>query len=85
VILGALIGWATIDIRASRQTNNRELAIQIAEAGIDYYRWHLAHAPTDYQDGTGEIGPYIHDFLDNARNKGMSLIEITPKAYISND
>jgi len=37
-LLGALIGWAAIDIKASNQAGNRELAMQIAEAGVDYYR-----------------------------------------------
>jgi hypothetical protein len=77
-ILGALTGWATIDIKASRQAGSKELAIQIAEAGIDYYRWHLAHAPTDYQDGTGQSGPYVHDFFDKNENKiGTFTLNIT--------
>ncbi len=42
----------------------REQAIQIAEAGINYYQWHLAHFPNDYQDGTGQAGPYIHEYRD---------------------
>jgi len=43
---------------------NRESALQIAEAGINYYRWHLAHFPNDFQDGTGGPGPYVHDYND---------------------
>jgi len=67
-ILSALVGWASTNVRASRQTFNREQAFQIAEAGIDYYRWHLAHAPTDFQDGTGGPGQYTHDFRDKDGN-----------------
>lgn len=75
----SFVGWAVINIRASRQTFNREQAIQIAEAGIDYYRWHLAHAPQDYQDGTGNPGPYIHDFKDKNNNIiGQFTLDITP-------
>ncbi len=78
-LLGALVGWAVIDIKASKQAADRESAIQIAEAGIDYYRWHLAHAPTDFQDGTGAIGPYIHNFLDKNQDViGQFSLEITP-------
>lgn len=78
-ILGALAGWAATDIKASRQASNKELALQIAEAGIDYYRWHLAHAPTDYQDSTNEAGPYIHDFKDkNGDIIGQFSLDITP-------
>ena len=67
-LLGALVNWAALSIKVSRQTFNREQAIQTAEAGVDYYRWHLAHAPTDFQDGTGAPGPYIHDFSDKDGN-----------------
>ncbi|OHA21495.1 MAG: hypothetical protein A2849_03655 [Candidatus Taylorbacteria bacterium RIFCSPHIGHO2_01_FULL_51_15] len=67
-LLGAFASWAVLSIKASRQAFNREQALQIAEAGIDYYRWHLAHAPTDFEDGSGVPGPYIHDFKDKAGN-----------------
>ncbi len=78
-LLAALISWAVTDVKASKQASDRELSIQIAEAGIDYYRWHLAHAPIDYQDGTGVAGPYIHDFYDKDDNKiGTFTLDITP-------
>lgn len=77
--ISGLIGWFSVSIKALRQTFNREQAIQIAEAGIDYYRWHLAHAPQDYQDGTGGSGPYIHDFRDKDGNIiGQFDLNITP-------
>lgn len=43
---------------------NREKAFQIAEAGLDYYKWFLAHFPSDLQDGTGGEGPYEHTLTD---------------------
>ena len=77
--IASLANWASISVKAGRQTISRELAIQIAESGIDYYRWHLAHAPQDYQDGTGVPGPYIHDFKDKDGNVvGQFSLEITP-------
>lgn len=80
-----LVNWATINIKASRQAFNRELAIQIAEGGIDYYRWHLAHAPQDYQDGTGGPGPYSHDFYDKDGNViGQFILDITSPPVGSN-
>ncbi len=79
VIIGGLISWAGINIKASRVALQREQALQIAEAGVDYYRWHLAHSPSDYQDGTGAPGPYVHDFFDKAGVKiGTYTLEITP-------
>lgn len=78
-ILSALVGWASINVKAARQTFNREKALQIAEAGIDYYRWHLAHSPTDFQDGTGSAGPYVHDFRDKDGNIiGQFSLDIVP-------
>ncbi|TSC70144.1 MAG: Uncharacterized protein CEO12_540 [Parcubacteria group bacterium Gr01-1014_46] len=79
VMVGALISWAGVNMKASRVAMYREQALQIAEAGVDYYRWHLAHASTDYQDGTGLPGSYIHDFFDKDGIKiGTFTLDITP-------
>ncbi|MDQ5948969.1 MAG: hypothetical protein QG589_94 [Patescibacteria group bacterium] len=79
VMMGALISWASVNIKASRVGLYREQALQIAEAGVDYYRWHLAHAPSDYYDGTGVAGQYVHDFFDKDGTKiGTFTLEITP-------
>jgi hypothetical protein len=58
----------------------REQAFQIAEAGINYYQWHLAHFPNDYQDGTGGPGPYVHDYtdFDTEQQIGQFSLEVTP-------
>ena len=77
--VGGLAQWAVTDLKASSQTFEREQALQIAEAGIDYYRWHLAHAPTDFQDGTGIAGPYNHPYEDKDGNViGHFSLSITP-------
>lgn len=77
--ISGIIAWAGINIRVSRQAVWREMALGVAEAGVDYYRWHLAHAPQDYQDGTGAPGPYSHNFLDkNGNIIGRFVLEITP-------
>ncbi|MDP2741175.1 MAG: hypothetical protein Q8O66_00595 [bacterium] len=79
LIFGGLVGWASVNIGISKREFNRELAIQIAEAGIDYYRWHLAHAPQDFQDGTGVPGPYTHIYYDkNDDPIGRFILTITP-------
>jgi len=58
----------------------KEQALQIAEAGINYYKWHLDHFPNDYKDGTGNFGPYIHDYKDYETQNilGRFSLEITP-------
>ncbi len=78
-IIGALAGWTATTIKTGRVAFNREQAFQAAESGIDYYRWHLAHAPTDYQDGTGVAGPYVHSIKDkNDSTVAEFSLSITP-------
>jgi type II secretory pathway pseudopilin PulG len=77
-IVTALASWTAVSIKAGRSTLNREQAFQAAEAGIEYYRWHLAHSPQDYQDGTGASGPYIHNLKDKDGNTvGQFSLDIT--------
>lgn len=79
VTLGGLVSWGIIERRATVQRHEVELAFQIAEAGVSYYRWHLAHAATDYQDGTGGPGPYVHDYKDKDNvTIGQFSLTITP-------
>ncbi len=79
IFLSGLVGWGVMSVRVARHSEAREQALAVAEAGIDYYRWHLAHAPTDYQDGTGTTGPYVHDYYDKSGTKiGSYTLDITP-------
>ncbi|TSC62885.1 MAG: Uncharacterized protein G01um101448_574 [Parcubacteria group bacterium Gr01-1014_48] len=64
VIMMSLTGFIFIQNNVERAKQNREVALQIAEGGLDYYRWFLAHNPNDMQDGTGAPGPYVHVFAD---------------------
>ena len=56
---------------------NHEQAFQIAEAGINYYQWHLAHFPVDYKDGTTTPGPYIHTYTDLTTGKSIGQYSLT--------
>jgi len=79
VMLGGLVTWGTGVIKVNYARSNGETAFQIAEAGVNYYRWHLAHAATDYQDGTGQSGPYLHEYRDKDNNLiGYYSLAITP-------
>jgi hypothetical protein len=81
VVLGGIVSWAMLNLKAAKQAVKREAAVQIAESGIEYYRWHLAHSPTDYQDGTAGSGPYVHQFYDkNGLRIGQFSLTITPPA-----
>jgi len=65
---------------AGRQITS-ERALNIAEAGIHYYRWHLKESSEDYQDGTGAEGPYIHDYTNSQGDViGKFSLTIDPPA-----
>lgn len=73
------IMWTSTSIKVAQSTLYKEQAFQIAEAGLDYYRWHLAHVPNDFKDGTGDDGPYTHIFYDKDGNSiGSFTLTITP-------
>ena len=79
ILITGLANWGSVNIRAGRDAALREQAFQIAEAGIEYYRWHLAHASTDYQDGAGAPGPYVHEYRDaTGAVIGTFTLTITP-------
>lgn len=81
LIVAGVSSYAINENRASGRKHGREMAFQIAEAGINYYRWHLAHNKTDYQDGTGQSGPYIHEYKDKEGNIiGHYSLDITVPA-----
>lgn len=63
-ILFGLTGFVFVQNQASIGKEQKEQAVQIAEAGLDYYRWYLAHNPEDLTDGTGQPGPYEHTYAD---------------------
>lgn len=79
IVLVGLLQWADVNRRSVFRDYDRAQAFMIAESGLEYYRWHLAHAPTDYTDGTASAGPYVHDFLDKDGNVvGTFSLDITP-------
>jgi hypothetical protein len=54
----------------------------IAEAGLNYYRWFLAHYPDDLTNGTGLPGPYIKQYFDpEGAAIGEYSLDITSTAY----
>jgi hypothetical protein len=75
-LIGGLVGN---EYTAGRRRAGMETTLTIAEAGVQYYRWHLAHNPTDFQDGTGQPGPYVHEFKDpQGAVVGQYSLEVIP-------
>lgn len=79
VITTGLVNWSSQIFRTVKNLQQNEQALQIAEAGIEYYRWHLAHFPSDFSDSTTTPGPYVHVFEDAQGNViGNFSLTITP-------
>lgn len=79
VVIYAFLLILALQLDFSHRQVAQEEALNIAEAGVNYYRWHLAHAPEDFQDGTGQPGPYEHDYTDPQGTKvGKFSLEIIP-------
>ena len=63
-VLGALASTVLVQNRSEIANIGKSEGLGIAEAGLEYYRWHLAHFPTDLQNGTGQAGPYAVPYND---------------------
>jgi hypothetical protein len=63
-VLGALASVVLSQNRAETESIGRSKGLAMAESGLEYYRWHLAHFPTDLQNGTGQPGPYALPYKD---------------------
>lgn len=57
-VLAALSSFVLVQNRAENTARVKAEAFSVAEAGLEYYRWHLTHFPNDLQNGTGAPGPY---------------------------
>lgn len=79
IVIYGLLSILTLQFDFSQRQIASERAIHIAEAGVNYYRWHLAHDPEDFTDATGQPGPYEHDYLDpQGASIGKFSLEVTP-------
>jgi hypothetical protein len=82
IVVALITGFVSLAgsfLQLSLRAQNKLQAFSIAESGIEYYRWHLAHAPEDFTDGTGQAGPYIHNYYDKDGNEiGQFSLTITP-------
>lgn len=90
IFLASLIGLVSLVMYEQKlytQQAAKHEATHMAEAGINYYVWLLAHEELDYYDGTGHdpgpagppYGPYVHTFIEPAGGlTGTYSLEITP-------
>ncbi len=64
MITSASIGYVVVQSKLAQSRYNKERALNIAEAGLDYYKWFLAHNPGNTTNGTNAVGPYVHQYVD---------------------
>jgi len=60
----AFMGFVVTQGKLIDHKIDRELALNISEAGLNYYKWYLAHFPDDTTNGTTTPGPYVHVYSD---------------------
>lgn len=60
LIMGTIMSYAFQQSKYGRALYDREQALSVAEAGLEYYRWFLAHNPNNLTNGTGQPGPYTY-------------------------
>ncbi len=88
ILFGGLVSLIIGQHRIFQKKSAYDSAIHIAEAGLNYYRWHLAHSPKDFCDGlpvsdpkcqTAPYGPFERDYKDPEGNIiGKFSLKITP-------
>jgi hypothetical protein len=64
LITTSFLGYVVTQSKVINQKVELQRSIDIAEAGLSYYKWYLAHYPGDTTDGTGTPGPYVHTYYD---------------------
>jgi Tfp pilus assembly protein PilX len=89
-VLGAVVLQVIMTNFTTVQNNVRsQKALNIAEAGLNYYLWHLSHNGADFKDGKSTpttpdanlgYGPYTHNYVDdNGVTSGTYTLWIKPQ------
>lgn len=82
----AVIALSMSNLRLTKHNERSVSNLEVAEAGVNYYMWHLSHNNKDYCDGNtceGDppYGPYIHQYQDpSGKIIGTYELYITPPA-----
>lgn len=89
IIMGAVFIAINTNFNTVNRNSSSQQAFNIAEAGVNYYLWHLSHNPSDYKDGKTTpdtpdpdlgYGPYKHDYYDaNSKIRGTYTLWIKPQ------
>jgi hypothetical protein len=78
-LTGSIAGYVLQQGKYGRALFGREQAVYVAEAGIEYYRWFLAHNPNILISGAGLVSPYTYQVNDpEGGNLGSAVVTATP-------
>ena len=77
-VLGALVSFSITQNKYQIADTGKAKALSLAEAGIEYYRWHLAHFPTDLTNGTGNTSFSLTQNDPEGGAVGTIAMTITP-------
>ncbi len=80
----ALVGIAMANVKRAAYHEKVISSLEVAEAGVNYYMWHLSHDNTDYCDGGScgsgpSFGPFTHEYKNfKGEVIGTYSLYITP-------
>ena len=63
-MIASFMGYVIIQKTVQDAKRNEERALAIAEAGLNYYKWYLAHNPGDTTHGTTTPQPFVIPYND---------------------
>lgn len=88
ILLAGLVQFIVANLKLSASRVEREQAFHIAESGINYYRWYLAHVAADHPTRAQldtfwtSTSPYPHGanapYMEDVDGEGQFSITVTP-------
>lgn len=64
ILAASFVSYIVTQSHLTQAKYEKARALDIAEAGLDYYKWFLAHYPNNVTNGTATTGPYVHAYTD---------------------
>ncbi len=90
ILTGAVLTVIQTNFFTVNLNTQRQQALNIAEAGVNYYLWHMSHDANDFKDGQSTpatpdpdlgYGPYVHNYVDdNSKTTGTYTLWIKPQS-----
>ena len=83
LLLSAITSYVLTQSRYGRTLHAREVAFNIADAGLEYYRWFLSHNPSIMTNGNGLVSPYTYTVKDPEDGATVGSATITATATLA--